>query len=65
MELTITVMLHKINDSEWTEEELSPVKKIVIKEITRNDSALGALIVLSNDEKYEVDFKDIDGKRMC
>jgi hypothetical protein len=28
-------------------------------------SALGAFIVLSDGEKYEIDFKDIDRKRMC
>jgi hypothetical protein len=65
MELAITVMLHKTDDSKWTEEELSPVKEIVIKDITLNDSALGALIVLADGEKYDVDFKDIDGNRMC
>ena len=65
MELSITVMLHKMDDSVWTEEELSPVKEIAINDITHNDSALGVIIVLSDGEKYEVDFKDIDGKRMC
>jgi hypothetical protein len=65
MELMITVMLHKMNDSEWTAEELSPIKNIEILEITPNYSALGALITLHNDEVYEIDFKDIDGKRSC
>ncbi len=27
-------------------------------------SSPGAFIVLSDGEKYEIDFKDIDGKRM-
>jgi hypothetical protein len=26
---------------------------------------LGATITLYNNEKYEIDFKDIDGKRTC
>ena len=65
MELMITVMLHKMNDSEWTAEELSPIKDIHIVEITPSGSPLGATITLSNDEKFEIDFKDMDGKRAC
>jgi len=65
LELMISVMLHKMEDTEWTDEELSPIKDIKINEITPNCSVLGAIITLSNGEKYEVDFKDIDGNRTC
>jgi hypothetical protein len=65
MELMITVLLHKIDDFEWTEEELSPIKKLEIMDITPSYSASGASITLYNDQKYEVDFKDIDGHRSC
>jgi hypothetical protein len=65
MELMITAMLHKTDNSQWTEEELSPVKDIEILSTTSSGSVLGAIIYLSNGEKYEIDFKDIDGKRMC
>ena len=64
MELMISVMLHKMDDSKWTEEELSPIKDITIMEITPG-SALGATITIFNNEKFEIDFKDIDGKRSC
>jgi UDP-N-acetylglucosamine enolpyruvyl transferase len=65
MELMITVMLHKMDDNEWSEEELSPIKDIKIMDITPAYSALGATITLRNNEKYEIDFKDIDGERTC
>jgi hypothetical protein len=65
MELMITVLLHKLDDSEWTTEELSPVKRIEIMDITSSLSALGAVIILNNDKRYEIDFKDIDGYRSC
>jgi hypothetical protein len=65
MELMITVMIHKMDNNEWTEEELSPIKEIRIMDITPNYSTLGALITLSDGESYEDDFKDIDGKRTC
>ncbi|MBN2348174.1 MAG: DUF2264 domain-containing protein [Bacteroidales bacterium] len=65
MELMITVMLHKMDDSEWTEEELSPVKKIEIMDVTPTFSALGANITLYNNKKYAVDFINMDGYRSC
>ena len=65
MELMITAMLHKMDDSEWTTEELSPIKDIQIVEITPSGSPLGANITLSNNEKFEIDFKNIDEKGTC
>ena len=65
MELMISVMLHKMDDSDWTKEELSPIKDITIMDITPAWSALGATITLSGNEIFEIDFKDIDGKRSC
>jgi hypothetical protein len=59
------VLLHKRDDTDWTEEELSPIKELKINEITPNNSVLGATITLSTGEIYEVDFKDIDGNRTC
>ncbi len=65
MELMISVFLHKMDNREWTEEELSPIKDIKIMDITPGLSALGATITLNNGAVYEIDFKDIDGKRTC
>jgi hypothetical protein len=65
MELMISAMLHKTDDSEWTEEELDPVKEIRIMDIMPSMSPLGAEITLRNGEEFIVDFKDIDGKRAC
>jgi hypothetical protein len=65
MELMVSVFLHKTDDAEWTEEELSPIKNIEIMDITPAYSALGANITLSNNKKYSVDFIDIDGYRAC
>jgi hypothetical protein len=65
MELMISVLIHRMDGNEWTEEDLSPIKDIQIMEITPDYSALGATITLFNGEKHEIDFKDIDGKRSC
>ena len=65
MELMITVMLHKLDDTEWTEEELYPVSKIEILDVTPSGSPLGANLTLNNGDTYLVDFVNIDGKRTC
>ncbi|MDD3787120.1 MAG: DUF2264 domain-containing protein [Petrimonas sp.] len=65
MELLITVMLHKMSDSPWSEEELNPIKDIEIMDVTANYSTLGAIITLSDNSKFNIDFEDIDGRRSC
>ncbi|MEL7585919.1 MAG: DUF2264 domain-containing protein [Prolixibacteraceae bacterium] len=65
MEIMISVMLHRTDDLEWTDEELSPVKDIRIMEIMHGISPLGAIITLQDGKEYEIDFADIDGKRTC
>jgi len=65
MELMITVLLHRRDDGEWTKEELFPIRDLKIMDVTPTGSVLGAILTLSNDEKHEVDFKDIDGHRSC
>lgn len=65
MELMISVLLHKRDNSEWTNEELSPIESINIMDITPSHSALGAEIILRNNKKFQIDFKDIDGKKTC
>ena len=41
MELMISVMLHRMDNQEWTAEELSPIKDIKIMDITPEYSAFG------------------------
>jgi len=65
MELLVTVLLHKMNESAWTPEELNPIKDIEIMEVTANYSTMGAIITLADDRQYVVDFQDIDGRRRC
>lgn len=65
MELMVTVMWHRMDNEPWTEDELSPIKDLRIVDISPTGSVLVAQITLYNGEKYEVDFRDIDGKRTC
>jgi len=61
MELMITAMLHKTDDSAWTPEELSSVKDLRIIDVTPSGSVLGAEITIADGAVYLVDFKDVDG----
>ncbi|SHF05765.1 hypothetical protein SAMN05444274_103371 [Mariniphaga anaerophila] len=63
MEIMITVMLHKTDDSGWTQEELSPIKEFEIMDVTPVFSTMGAKITLSDNKVYEVYFEEIDGHR--
>lgn len=65
MELMIIVMLHKMDNIEWTKEELSPIKNINIMDVTPASSSLGADITLANNKVYEVYFEEIDGNKRC
>ncbi len=65
VELMITVMLHKTDDTEWTKEELNPIKEISMMDITPSGSPVGARLVLHDGDEYLLDFKDIDGARTC
>jgi hypothetical protein len=65
MELMITVLLHKMDDTEWTAEELSPIKAIKIMDVMPSYSPLGATLTLSNQQHYQIDFVNIDGNRTC
>jgi hypothetical protein len=65
MELMVTVLLHRTDDDEWSEEELDPVTSIRVMDVTSTYSALGAELFLRDGRKIVIDFADIDGKRMC
>ena len=65
MELMIMVLLHKTDDSEWTEEELSPIKELENHGGYIFIFSHGATITLHNDDKYEIDLRILTGKRSC
>lgn len=65
MELMVSVLLHKTDDKEWTEGELSPVKKIRIMDVTPVYSPLGAEITLADSTVRKVYFAETDGNRRC
>lgn len=65
IELLITLMLHKTDDSAWTEEELFPVRRLAVKPLMASGSVWGAEIEMNDGKRYAVDFAEIDGLRQC
>jgi hypothetical protein len=65
MELMISVMLHKTDNTEWTEEELSPLRQIDLMDVMPSGSVIGAGVTLADGSQYIVDFKDVDGYKSC
>ncbi len=65
LDIMMVAMLHKMDDSEWTESELSPVKSFNIQEMTATGSPFGVEIELNTSEKFLVDYQNIDGYRTC
>ncbi len=65
MELMITAMLHKTDDSPWTAEELNPIKSLALHDTLPSGSTLGATIETQDQARYTIDFNHIDGLREC
>ena len=65
MEILITAMLHKMDDSEWTDAELNPLASFKILEMTASGSPLGVELEMSNGDTHLVDYQNIDGYRSC
>ncbi|HEY9054380.1 MAG TPA: DUF2264 domain-containing protein [Rectinemataceae bacterium] len=65
MELMVAALLHRMDDGEWTDEELDPLLSIEVMDITPRYSALGARLALRDGRNLTVDFADIDGNRSC
>jgi len=65
MELMISVMLHKTDDSPWTTEELSPLSEIKVIDVMPSGSVVGAEIMSHDHTRYVVDFRDVDGYKSC
>lgn len=65
MELMISVLLHKTDDTPWTSQELEPITRIQLLDVMPSGSVMGAVITLTNGKTYTVDFKDVDGYKAC
>lgn len=63
MELLISVLLHKLDDTPWTEDELFPIANYSILPYSPSGDILGIELHLKDGRRFTVDFKHPDGNR--
>jgi hypothetical protein len=60
--LAVTLMLHRLDDGEWTPEELDPVAELVPIPWTASGQPCGLEVRMKYGSEYLVDFADIEGR---
>lgn len=60
--ILITAMLHKTDDSDWTDDALYPVKDIIFENEKSGGNQGTITIILKNGKTYTVDFKGQEGR---
>jgi len=63
IELFITVMLHRLDGDEWTDDELMPIRKWRIIPWTKEGFPCAVEIELKDGRSILVDYKNMDGNR--
>jgi hypothetical protein len=63
IELFITVMLHRLDGDEWTDDELMPIRRWHIILWTKEGFPCAVEIELKDGRTITVDYKNIDGER--
>ncbi len=61
VELLISVLLYKVDDQPWNDQELQPIAKVEPLQKGIPNHLGGITITLKNEKRYDVDFNNIDG----
>lgn len=61
LQLAVSIMLHKTDDSPWSEEELSPIVSFEQIDLTESGSILGARLTLRDQRCVLIDFGQVEG----
>jgi hypothetical protein len=64
MEVFITVLLHRLDSGEWSEDELMPVADFKILPFAPSGQPCGVSIVLKDGREFLVDYGNADGRRI-
>jgi len=64
MEVFITVMLHRLDNGDWSEDELMPIKHWEILPWTQTGHPCGVKIALKDGREYIIDYGHVDGRRI-
>jgi hypothetical protein len=61
MELMVTVMLHRIDDGDWSDDELQPVLSCELLPYAPSGQPCGARLILKDGREITIDFGNIEG----
>lgn len=64
MELKITVLLHRLDNGDWTEDELNPIESYQVLPFAPSGNALGVDLKLKDGREYLIDYGNLDARRI-
>ena len=64
MEVFATVMLHRIDGGDWTEDELYPVHSLEVIPWAPSKTACGVRLELKDGRNFMIDYGHVDGRRI-
>lgn len=64
MEVFVTVLLHRLDGGDWTDDELSPIESLEILPWAPSGNANGVKILLKDGREYLIDYGNVDGRRI-
>ena len=65
MELMVSVLLHRMDNGVWQDEELQLIADLEVRRFMPSGSVLGAFVTLVDWRSFTVDFNEIDTHRAC
>jgi len=64
MEVFVTVMLHRLDGGDWTDDELHPIRSFEILPWAPSGNACGVKLQLKDGRQYLIDYGNVDGRRI-
>lgn len=64
MEVMITIMLHRLDNNEWTNDELMPIKSWEIIPWAPSGNSCGVRMKLKDGRELLIDYGNVDGRRI-
>ena len=61
MNLLVTLLLHRCDDGEWSDDELFPIQSLQTPRFMESGSLCGAQVALQDGREFAIDFGAIDG----
>ncbi|VGO14061.1 hypothetical protein PDESU_02618 [Pontiella desulfatans] len=64
MEVFVTVLLHRLDGGDWTDDELNPIQTMEVLPWAPSGTACGVKLALKDGREYLIDYGNVDGRRI-